>query len=91
MAGVICEFGFRIPVVARSTGEVVDGHLRLKAAQALGLDREARPGSVVAVAKRRQFSSSDKHRILDAANRCTQPSDIVGLLRKEGIYSHLGC
>lgn len=39
MAGVIREFGFRIPVVARSTGEVVDGHLRLKAAHALGLDR----------------------------------------------------
>lgn len=38
MVGVIREFGFRIPVVARSTGEVVDGHLRLKAAHALGLD-----------------------------------------------------
>jgi DNA modification methylase len=38
MAGVIREFGFRIPVVARSTGEVVDGHLRLKAAHALGLE-----------------------------------------------------
>ena len=38
MAGAIREFGFRIPIVARSTGEVVDGHLRLKAAYHLGLE-----------------------------------------------------
>jgi ParB-like chromosome segregation protein Spo0J len=37
MASVISEFGFRIPVVAKSTGELVDGHLRLKAARKLGL------------------------------------------------------
>jgi len=38
MAGAIREFGFRIPIVARSSGEVVDGHLRLKAAYKLGLE-----------------------------------------------------
>jgi DNA modification methylase len=37
MANSIQEFGFKIPVLARSTGEVVDGHLRLKAANKLGL------------------------------------------------------
>jgi hypothetical protein len=37
MAG-ICEYGFKIPVLALSSGEVVDGHLRLKAARRLGLD-----------------------------------------------------
>jgi DNA modification methylase len=37
MAAVITEFGFRIPVVAKSSGELVDGHLRLKAARKLGL------------------------------------------------------
>src|SRR5690242_5560707 len=37
MAASITEFGFKIPVLARSNGEVVDGHLRLKAAQKLGL------------------------------------------------------
>ena len=31
------EFGFKIPVLARSDGEVVDGHLRLKAARKLGI------------------------------------------------------
>src|SRR5208337_2108337 len=35
MAGSIREFGFKIPVLARSDGEVVDGHLRLKAAAKL--------------------------------------------------------
>jgi hypothetical protein len=36
MCGSIREFGFKIPVLARSNGEVVDGHLRLKAARKLG-------------------------------------------------------
>ncbi len=37
MCGAIKEFGFRIPIVAKSDGTVVDGHLRLKAAQRMGL------------------------------------------------------
>lgn len=35
MVANIKEFGFRIPVLARSSGEIVDGHLRLKAARAM--------------------------------------------------------
>ena len=38
MCAAIHEFGFKIPIVARSDGTVVDGHLRLKAAERLGLD-----------------------------------------------------
>src|ERR1700676_4862496 len=37
MVSSIKEFGFKIPVLARSDGEVVDGHLRLKAAKKLGI------------------------------------------------------
>ena len=37
MVASIQEFGFKIPVLARSDGEVVDGHLRLKAALKLGI------------------------------------------------------
>ena len=37
MAGLIKEFGFKVPVVIRSDGEVIDGHLRLKAARQLGM------------------------------------------------------
>ena len=36
MCSSIREFGFKIPVLARTDGEVVDGHLRLKAARKLG-------------------------------------------------------
>lgn len=38
MAGLIKEFGFKVPIVARSDGEVVDGHLRLKAAHFLKME-----------------------------------------------------
>lgn len=38
MIASIEEFGFKIPILARSSGEVVDGHLRLKAAHKLGLE-----------------------------------------------------
>src|SRR5882762_1155858 len=37
MCASIREFGFKIPVLARTDGEVVDGHLRLKAARKLGI------------------------------------------------------
>src|SRR6266849_10589691 len=37
MMSSIRDFGFRIPVLARSNGEVIDGHLRLKAAERLGI------------------------------------------------------
>jgi ParB-like chromosome segregation protein Spo0J len=37
MIASIQEFGFKIPILARSDGQVVDGHLRLKAAQRIGL------------------------------------------------------
>ena len=37
MCDSIREFGFKIPCLVRSDGELVDGHLRLKAARKLGL------------------------------------------------------
>src|SRR5450755_1186396 len=37
MCSSIREFGFKIPCLARSDGEVVDGHLRLKAARKLNI------------------------------------------------------
>ncbi len=42
---------------------------------------------VVPVAKRRQFSASEKERILAEADECSQPGEIGALLRREGIYS----
>lgn len=48
------------------------------------------PGAQVEVlgrATRRRFSGAQKRRILEAADRCTQPGEIGALLRSEGIYS----
>jgi len=39
MCNSIREFGFKIPVLARSDGEVVDRHLRIKAARKLRVDQ----------------------------------------------------
>ena len=36
-AAAIKEFGFRVPILAKKDGLIVDGHLRLKAAKKLGL------------------------------------------------------
>ena len=38
VAAAIREFGFRVPILAKSDKTVVDGHLRLKAAKKLGLE-----------------------------------------------------
>ncbi len=37
--------------------------------------------------ERRQFSATEKLRILEEADRCTEPGQIGALLRREGIYS----
>jgi len=42
---------------------------------------------VAATAERRQFSPSERHRILAAADRCSKAGEIGALLRREGIYS----
>ena len=42
---------------------------------------------VAATAKRRQFSASERQRILAAADRCSKAGEIGALLRREGIYS----
>jgi len=38
LAAMIHEFGFRVPIVAKSDGLIVDGHLRLQAAKKLGME-----------------------------------------------------
>lgn len=49
-----------------------------------GAGRKRRP--------RRRFGDQQKLRILDAADRATEPGALGELLRKEGIYSsHLAC
>ena len=49
--------------------------------------RSAPDPEVAATAKRRQFSSKEKRRILAAADRCSEAGAMGALLRREGIYS----
>ena len=42
---------------------------------------------VVARPKRRQFTAEYRLRILEEADRCTQPGEVGRLLRREGLYS----
>jgi transposase-like protein len=45
------------------------------------------PEVVAERAKRRQFSTTEKVRILQEADACQEPGQIGALLRREGIYS----
>jgi len=60
--------------------------VELRAVSAVASSIPADP-EVAATAKRRQFSGSERRRILAAADRCTAPGEIGALLRREGIYS----
>jgi transposase-like protein len=42
---------------------------------------------VVAKPTRRQFSAQYRLRILEEADRCTEPGEVGRLLRREGLYS----
>ena len=39
VANSIKEFGFKVPIVATSDGEIINGHTRFKASKLLGLER----------------------------------------------------
>ena len=39
VSSVIHEFGFRVPILVKSDGSVIDGHLRIKAARKLNLEK----------------------------------------------------
>jgi transposase-like protein len=46
---------------------------------------------VVAHAQRRTFTTAERRRILEAADRCSKPGEIGALLRREGVYSSSLC
>ena len=58
-------------------------------ASAVPASRRGADSEVVPRARRRHFSSADKRRILEAADRCSQPGEIGALMRREGVYSSL--
>ena len=65
--------------MSQSNGSKVNGN---GSSATYALDPE-----VVGRAQRRQFSVSDKLRILREADECSEPGQIGALLRREGIYS----
>ena len=69
---------------------VMDDALRGARTATKAVTSDSRPApdpEVAATAKRRQFSSKEKRRILAAADRCSEAGAIGALLRREGIYS----
>jgi transposase-like protein len=42
---------------------------------------------VVPLHRRRRFSAAYKQRILEEADRCSEPGEVGALLRREGLYS----
>jgi transposase len=65
----------------RSAGEP-NGGADNRAAEAAVADPE-----VLAQPKRRRFTAAYKARIVEEAQRCTEPGEIGALLRREGLYS----
>jgi len=65
----------------RSGGEP-NGGANNRAAKAAVPDPE-----VVAQPKRRRFTGAYKARIVEEAQRCTEPGEVGALLRREGLYS----
>jgi transposase-like protein len=51
-----------------------------------GKDKAADP-EVVPRAKRRRFTAGYKLRIVEEADRCSEPGEVGALLRREGLYS----
>ncbi len=70
----------------RATDDVSEG-IRSATAEESADSRSPPDPEVAATAKRRQFSSKEKRRILAAADRCAEAGAIGALLRREGIYS----
>ena len=57
--------------------------LRSNVGWASGLSEHAAYATTLSVSQ----TNADKPRILEAADRCTQPGEIGALIRREGIYS----
>jgi len=65
---------------------VLGGEERSDEAQSTGAGAPPDP-EVVAKPKRRRFTAEYRLRILEEADRCTQPGEVGQMLRREGLYS----
>ena len=76
-------------ILKESPGPVVGGEERSDEAPTTGTQPRPTPPDPEVIAKpnRRQFTAAYRLRIVDEAERCTEPGQIGQLLRREGLYS----
>jgi transposase-like protein len=82
----------KVPMNARHSASAMEDAsqgARRATEEALSIAPPRPDPEVVATAKRRQFSPSERRRILAAADRCSKSGEIGALLRREGIYSSM--
>jgi transposase len=66
------------------------GSIAESLAKEAGAGRKFRDVEVSAMSQRRRFTAAYKRRVLAEAEACTEPGQVGGLLRREGLYaSHL--
>ena len=68
-----------------SSGETVAEGARRATGETVSPEAARRDPEVVAIAKRRQFSGSEKRRLLAEAERCKEAGTFGAFLRREGI------
>jgi transposase len=71
-----------------SGGAVAEG-ARRATGETVSPEEARHDPEVVAIARRRKFSGSEKRRLLAEAERCKQAGTLGAFLRREGIYSSM--
>ena len=72
-----------------SSGETVAEGARRATGEAVSPEAARRDPEVVAIARRRKFSGSEKRRLLTEAAHCKEAGTFGAFLRREGIYSSM--
>ena len=72
-----------------SSGEAVAEGARRATGETASPEAAHRDPEVVAIARRRNFSGSERRRLLAEAERCKEAGTLGAFLRREGIYSSM--
>ena len=72
-----------------SSGEAVAEGARRAIGETVSPEAAPRDPEVVAIARRRRFSESEKRQLLAEAGRCKGAGTLGAFLRREGIYSSM--
>src|SRR5665647_3050224 len=72
-----------------ASGEAVAEGARRATGETASPEAPRRDPEVVAIARRRKFSGSEKRRLLAEAERCKEAGTLGAFLRREGIYSSM--